>query len=240
MIRLVKAAAIAALCIGYTLSTAARADEESVRKGFAEKFPKAPIQSVTKIPNVDLYEVVVGTDVYYTDGLVQYLVEGSLIDLKTEQNLTAERVRELKETPIAWKDLPLDLAFKKVKGKGERKMAVFSDPDCPFCKRLEGNIKDLDNVTIYTFLFPLTDLHPQAKEKSKNIWCAADRQKAWDEFMLKGVQAAKKDCDHPIDKVLAFAQKNNINSTPTIVFASGKRINGAYPKDAIEEQLSAK
>lgn len=240
MTRLMKCAMIAMVCAGYALGGVVRADEDSVRKDFSARFPKAPVQSVTKIPNIDLYEVVVGTDVYYTDDKVQYLFEGSLIDLKTEQNLTQDRVRELKETPIAWKDLPLELAFKKVKGKGERKMAVFSDPDCPFCKRLETNIKDLDNVTIYTFLFPLTDIHPQAKEKSKNIWCAADRQKAWDEFMLKGVQPSKKDCDHPVDKVLAFAQKNNINSTPTIVFASGKRINGAYPKDAIEEHLGDK
>lgn len=240
MTRLSKGAWVAALFFSYGMTNLALADEDSVRKGFAAKFPKAPIQSVSKIPNIDLYEVVVGTDIYYTDDKVQYLVEGSLIDLKTEQNLTAERVRGLKETPVDWSSLPLDMAFKKVKGKGERKMAVFSDPDCPYCKRLETNMKDLDNVTIYTFLFPLIEIHPQAKEKSKNIWCAQDRQKAWDDFMIKGVQPPKKDCDHPVDKVLAFAQKNNINSTPTIIFATGKRINGAYPKDAIEEQLSAK
>jgi len=238
MTKLFKHAALVALVAG--LSQVACADEATVRKGFSAKFPKAQVKSVTKVPEVDLYEVVVGTDVYYVDGTLKYLVEGNLIDLKTEENITAERVRALKETPIAWNDLPLDLAFKKVKGKGERKIAVFSDPDCPYCKRLENNIKDLENVTIYTFLFPLTDIHPQAKEKSKNVWCAADRQKAWDELMLKGVQPARKDCDHPVDKILAFTQKNNINSTPTMVMASGKRVNGAYPKEAIEEMLSEK
>ena len=231
--------------MGTVLSMAlfgmAQADEESVRKGFTAKFPKAPVQSVTKIPNIDLYEVIIGTDVYYTDDKVQYLVEGSLIDLKTEQNLTAERQRELKETPISWNDLPLDLAFKKVKGKGERKVAVFSDPDCPFCKRLENTLKDVDNVTIYTFLFPLVGLHPQAVERSRAIWCSPDRNKAWDEYMLKGLQpSAPKDCENPVDKVLAYGQKKNINSTPTMVFASGKRLNGAYPREAIEQNLSGK
>ena len=231
--------------MGTVLSVAllgmAQADEESVRKGFTAKFPKAPVQSVTKIPNIDLYEVIIGTDVYYTDDKVQYLVEGSLIDLKTEQNLTAERQRELKETPISWNDLPLDLAFKKVKGKGERKVAVFSDPDCPFCKRLENTLKDVDNVTIYTFLFPLVGLHPQAVERSRAIWCSPDRNKAWDEYMLKGLQpSAPKDCENPVDKVLAYGQKKNINSTPTMVFASGKRLNGAYPREDIERNLSGK
>ena len=163
----------------------------------------------------------------------------STTPMKTEQNLTAERLRELKETPIAWGDLPLDLAFKKVKGKGERKVAVFSDPDCPFCKRLENALKDVDNVAIYTFLLPLVELHPNAMEKAKSIWCSADRSKAWDEYMLKGVPPARKECDNPVDKVLAYGQKKNINSTPTLVFATGKRMNGAYPREAIEEQLSS-
>jgi len=230
---------LAVLAISLLFGNIARADEDSVRKGFAAKFPKAPIQSVSKIPNVDLYEVVVGTDVYYTDGKVQYLVEGSLIDLKNEQNLTAERQRELKEKPLAWSELPLDLAFKKVKGKGERKMAVFSDPDCPFCKRLETSLKDVDNVTIYTFLFPLVELHPQATDRARAIWCSADRIKAWDDYMLKGVQpSARKDCDNPVDKVLTYAQSKNINSTPTLVFETGKRLNGAYPKEAIEQNLN--
>ncbi len=229
-------AALFVTCMGVGV---AQANEDEVKKGFSAKFPKAPVQSVTKIPNIDLYEVIVGTDVYYTDSKLQYLVEGSLIDLKTQENLTAERQRELKETPIAWGDLPLDLAFKKVKGKGERKIAVFSDPDCPYCKRLETSLKDVDNITIYTFLFPLADLHPQAVEKSKSIWCSTDRNKAWDDYMLKGVQpSARKDCDHPVDKVLAYAKKKNISSTPTLVFATGKRLNGAYPREAIEEQLN--
>ncbi|MSQ59542.1 MAG: DsbC family protein [Betaproteobacteria bacterium] len=232
---------LAAAVLGISMLGLAHADEESVRKGFTAKFPKAHVQSVTKIPNIDLYEVIIGTDVYYTDDNVQYLVEGSLTDLKTEKNLTAERQRELKETPIAWKDLPLDLAIKKVKGKGERKVAVFSDPDCPFCKRLENTLKDVDNVTIYTFLFPLADLHPQAVDRSRAIWCSPDRIKAWDDYMLNGMQPGKhKDCDSPVEKVLAYGQKKNINSTPTLVFASGKRVNGAYPRDAIEQNLNGK
>lgn len=217
----------------------AHADEEEVKNGFIAKFPKAKVRSVTKIPNIDLYEIIVGTDVYYVDGKVKYLFEGSLVDADTKQDLTAERTRELKETPIAWSDLPLDLAFKKVKGKGERSIAVFSDPDCPYCKRLENSLKDVDNVTIYTFLFPLAEIHPQATDKAKSIWCSPNRTKAWDDYMLKGVApTARKDCEHPVDKVLAYAQKNNINSTPTLVFASGKRLNGAYPKEAIEDQLN--
>ncbi|MFN0317212.1 MAG: DsbC family protein [Burkholderiales bacterium] len=232
---------LAGAVLGLAVLGLAHADEDSVKKGFTAKFPKAPVQSVTKIPNIDLYEVIIGTDVYYTDDKVQYLFEGSLINLKTEQNLTAERQRELKETPIAWNDLPLDLALKKVKGKGERKVAVFSDPDCPFCKRLENTLKDVDNVTIYTFLFPLADLHPQAVGRSRAIWCSPDRVKAWDDYMLNGLQpSGKKDCDNPVDKVLAYGQKKNINSTPTLVFASGKRVNGAYPRDAIEQNLNGK
>lgn len=233
--RLLTLAAAAVLLAGQT----AGADEASLRKAFAAKFPKAEVQSVTKLPYLGLYEIVVEGEVLYADENFEYLIDGSIISTKTMSNLTEQKKRKLSAIPFS--ELPLELAFKKVKGTGERKMAVFSDPDCPFCKRVEGDLAKLDNVTIYMFLYPIESLHPNAPEVSRRIWCSPDKVKAWDDYMLRGVApGADGACQNPVDKIVEYGRKKGINGTPTLVFESGARVPGAISSAQIENYLSKK
>jgi thiol:disulfide interchange protein DsbC len=226
---------VAALLLGGI----ACAQEDNVRKGFAAKFPNVAIQSITKLPDLNLYEVVAEGDIYYVDEKVDYVIDGEIISTKTMTNLTKQRKQKLSAIPF--NDLPLDLAFKKVKGKGERKLAVFSDPDCPFCKRVEGDLAKLDNVTIYMFLYPIESLHPGAPEVAKRIWCSPDKIKAWDEYMTSRVRpTAAPTCDNPVDKIVDYGRKKNINGTPTLIFANGDRVPGAISAAQIETLLDGK
>jgi thiol:disulfide interchange protein DsbC len=221
-------------------STLVSADEASIRKAAQAKFPRANVQAVTKMPFMGLYELIVNGEVVYSDENFDYIIyEGNIIDVKNDRNFTEERKRKLAMIPF--EDLPLDLAFKKVKGKGERKMAVFTDPDCPFCKRIEGDLAKVDNVTIYMFLFPIDSLHPKATERAKRIWCSPDRAKAWDDYMQKGINpTAAPSCDNPVDKLVQFGTQRGINATPTLVFANGDRVPGAISSSQIEKLLSGK
>jgi thiol:disulfide interchange protein DsbC len=233
--RLLTLAAAAVLLAGQT----AGADEASLQKAFAAKFPKAEVQSVTKLPFLDLYEIVVEGEVLYTDENFEYLIDGNIIATKTMSNLTEQKKRKLSAIPFS--DLPLEYAFKKVKGTGERKMAVFSDPDCPFCKRVEGDLAKLDNVTIYMFLYPIESLHPNAPDVSKRIWCSPDKNKAWDDYLLRGIApTADTKCQNPVDKIVEYGRKKGINGTPTLVFESGARVPGAISAAQIENYLSKK
>jgi len=232
--RLITLTAAACLLAG---STVAGADEAALRKAFSTKFPKAQVQSVTKMPFLNLYEIVVEGEVLYADEKFEYLLDGSVISTKNMTNLTEQRKRKL--SAIAFDELPLDLAFKKVKGNGERKLAVFSDPDCPFCRRVENDLAKLDNVTIYMFLYPIESLHPNAPAVSKRIWCSADKIKAWDDYMLRGTQPGSNgDCANPVDKIVEFGRKKGINGTPTLIFPSGERVPGAIPAAQIENYLN--
>ena len=180
------------------------ADEAAIRKAAQAKFPRANVQTVTKLPFLGLYEVIISGEMVYSDENFDYIIyEGNIIDTKTDRNFTEERKRKLAMIPF--EELPLDLAIKKVKGKGERKMAVFTDPDCPFCKRIEQDLAKVDNVTIYMFLYPIDSLHPKATERSKRIWCSPDKLKAWDDYMQKGVApSAAPTCDNPVAKLVEF------------------------------------
>ena len=181
----------------------ATAPELAAVKALIEaKFPGAAVTNVARSPYFGLYEAQFDDRMIYTDAKVSYVVVGAIFDADTKQNLTDARLRQLNR--VAWDQLPLDLAIKKVKGNGERKLAIFSDADCPYCKRLESEMKTLDNVTIYTFLFPIAQLHPDAARKSALIWCAPDRSKAWDEFFASGkLPNNKGDCATPLAKTAA-------------------------------------
>ncbi len=232
--RLISLAAAALLLASSSL---AGANENAVRKAFQTKFPKAQIQSVTKLPYLNLYEIVVEGEVLYADEKFEYLIDGNVISTKNMTNLTEARKRKLSAIPFD--ELPLDLAFKKVKGNGERKLAVFSDPDCPFCKRVENDLAKLDNVTIYMFLYPIESLHPNAPDVSKRIWCSPDKVKAWDEYMKnKTMPTATGDCANPVDKIVEYGRKKGINATPTLVLPSGERVPGAVSAAQIESYLS--
>jgi thiol:disulfide interchange protein DsbC len=220
-------------------SSAVSADEAAIRKAAQAKFPRANIQSITKLPYMGLYELIVNGEIVYSDENFNYIIyEGNIIDVKNDRNFTEERKRKLAMIPFD--ELPLDLAFKRVKGKGERKMAIFTDPDCPFCKRIEGDLAKVDNVTMYMFLFPIDSLHPNATDKAKRIWCSPDRAKAWDDYMQKGITpTAAPTCDNPVDKLVQFGSQRGINATPTLVFANGERVPGAISASQIEKLLSA-
>lgn len=220
-------------------STIAIADEASVKKAVEAAYPKFKVEKVTKTPYAGLYEVFMGGQIIYTDEKLTFLIaEGRLVDPKTKKDITGERLEEL--TKIDFASLPLEQAIKVVKGNGSRKLVVFSDVDCPYCKRLERNeIANITDVTVYTFLYPIEQLHPDAANKSKLIWCAKDRVKAWDNWILRDqLPSTAATCDVPIEKVGQLAKKIGVSSTPTLIFADGKRMLGAQPYKEIERMLT--
>ena len=220
------------------LAGAAAADEASVRKAVQEKFPDAKIESVTKTPYFGLYEVYLAGELLYTDENVTYFFIGNVLDAKNFRNLSEERKRKL--SAIKFDTLPLDMAIKIVKGNGKRKVAIFSDPYCPFCQRLEHDMVNVTDVTIYTFLYPIESLHPGATEKAKAIWCSTDRVKAWNDFMLnRSGPDAKSSCDTPVDKIVQYGQNKGFNGTPTLIFADGEVIPGAVSAAQMERMLNS-
>ncbi len=209
----------------------------AVKKLLEQKFPGATVSNVGKSGYFGLYEAQFDGQLVYTDPKVTYVIVGSIYDANTKQNLTEDRLRKLNR--IAWDSLPFNLAFKRVKGNGARKLVIFSDADCPFCARLEKELRDVDNVTIYTFLYPIDQLHPDAARKSKIIWCSPDRVRAWDEFFATGkLPANKGDCDTPLAATHELGQKLRVNATPTLVFADGSIVPGALPKERLEAEFA--
>lgn len=214
----------------------ADADGTSIKKLLEDKFPGATIGNIARSPYAGLYEVQFDDQLVYTDPKVSYVFVGSIFEADSKRNLTEEKLRKL--TRIAWDSLPFDLAMKKVKGNGERKLVVFADADCPFCARLENELRNIDNVTIYTFVYPIDQLHPDAARKTRLIWCAPDRQAAWDAwFASKALPDNQGECETPLAKTAELGQKLHINATPTLVFADGSIIPGALPAQRLEAEL---
>lgn len=212
--------------------------EASIKKALEPHLGGAKIESVKETPYGGLYEVRVAGDILYTDKKGEFLVIGQVYDVKSSRNLTRERLDDINK--IKFSDLPLEMALKQVKGNGKRVIAVFEDPNCGYCKRLrQTTLKDIDNVTIYTFMYNI--LSQDSFAKSKNIWCAPDRNKAWDDWMIGGKvpPAAPAACESPNDKVLALGQKLRITGTPAIFFADGTRIPGAVDLKALEAKFDA-
>jgi thiol:disulfide interchange protein DsbC len=222
---------------GKAADATASVEAAKVRKLLEEKFPGAQLGYVGKSGYLGLYEAQLDGQMIYTDTKVAYVLVGSVYDATTKQNLSEERLRKL--TRVAFDSLPLELAMKKVKGNGTRKLAIFSDADCPFCARLENELKGVDDVTIYTFLYPIDQLHPDAARKSKIIWCSPDRIKAWDEFFASGkLPDNKGDCETPLPATQALGHKMRVSATPTLVFADGSVVPGALPKQRIEAEMT--
>lgn len=219
------------------LSSTAFADEASLKKAVQATFPGEKIESLKKTPYLGLYEVVVGGELFYTDDKLSYLFFGHVVDPQTKQSLTSERLQQIKDARrIDIGSLPLELAIKEVKGNGKRKLVVFSDPNCPYCKRLEKELGNVSDVTVYTLLYPVLN---GSVPTATSIWCSPDRLKAWENFMLKGIAPTGKDCDAPIDKLLQAGQKNGISGTPTLIFANGSVAPGMIPAETIEKRLNA-
>ena len=232
---------LAALAFGSTLAaTFAHAGEAEIRKNLAARIPQfAKIDEVTKSPMPGLYEVRInGFEIFYTDADGNYLLQGNLIDVKARKNLTESRVEKLSE--VAFDKLPLNDAFKLVRGNGKRKLAVFEDPNCGYCKHFERDMKNVDNVTVYLFLYPV--LGPDSTAKSKNIWCTKDKAKTWNDWMTSEVKPpeAPANCDTAaLERNVAFGRKYNITGTPTLIFADGSRAPGAIPAAQVEKHLAA-
>lgn len=231
---------LAALLL-LSLSTAALADEASVKKALEGKLEGIKIESVRKTPFKGLYEVLAEDKLLYVDEKGEYIFLGRLLDARGKElkDLTAQRASELeKKRRIDFASLPLDAAIKFVKGNGKRTLAVFSDPDCPFCKRFEQELEKVSDVTVYLFLYPIPSLHPQAADRAKAVWCAGDRAKAWSDLMLKNVEPAARNCDAPLEKIAALGQKYRIQGTPTLVFADGRVIPGMIPAQRLEAEFN--
>ncbi|MEO7320798.1 MAG: DsbC family protein [Nitrosospira sp.] len=211
------------------------ADESSLKKTLITSFPGEKIESVKKTPYLGLYEVVVGGELFYTDEKATYFFFGHVVDPQTKQSLTSERLQQIKDTRrISIDSLPLELAIKAVKGNGKRKLAVFSDPNCGYCKRLEKELAKVTDVTIYTLLYPVLN---GSVEVATAIWCSADRLKAWNDFMLKDTPSTGKGCETPIETLLQTGQKQGVNGTPTLIFADGSVVPGMITADVIEKKL---
>jgi len=206
------------LCIGLAASLSVMAQEATIRKNLAERLPQlGKIDEVNKTPMSGLFEVRMGTDVLYTDAEGNFLIQGSLIDTKQQRNLTEERVEKL--LAVDFSTLPVKDAFTIVRGNGKRKVAVFEDPNCGYCKRFERDLQKVDNVTIYMFLYPI--LSSDSTDKSRNIWCAKDRGKAWQDWMVRDVAAPSATCDTgALVRNLEFGKKHKITGTPTLIFAA--------------------
>jgi thiol:disulfide interchange protein DsbC len=233
-----KIAALMALGMMASCVGAENTVEANIRKNIEPRLGGAKIESISETPYSGLYELRVGGDILYTDKKAEYLFIGQVYEAKTSKNLTRARIDDLNK--IKFSDLPLNLALKQVKGDGKRVIAVFEDPNCGYCKRLrQTTLKDLNNVTIYTFMYNI--LNEDSFVKSKNIWCAPNRVKAWDDWMINGKVpvATPASCESPNDKVVALGQKLNITGTPAIFFTDGTRIPGAVDLATLEAKLQS-
>ncbi len=213
----------------------AYASEADIQEALQKKLPQlGQLRQVSKSPVPGLYEVVTQDHLFYTDENAQYLIDGAMFDLKTMRNLTEARSRQL--FAIDFNSLPLNLAMKKVKGKGTRKLAIFSDPNCGFCKKLEHELLKVDDVTLYYFLYPIFQ---GSAEKVAAVWCSKNQAKAWDDLMQKDIMPPAGKCSTPTDKVIALGRQLKVNGTPALIFSDGT-INPGYMRAAeLDKALNA-
>ena len=225
----------AALALAASLAFPAHAQQEDRIKAQLKKLvPEAPVDTVRKAGYGNLYEVVAGGEIYYTDESATFLIAGSILDIKTKMNVTEARLRQI--NAIKWSDLPLDQAVKITRGNGTRKIAIFEDPNCGYCKRFERDLIGVSDITVYVFLYPI--LSSDSVEKSKAVWCAADKGKMWLDHMTRDAAiTGDTKCATPIDKVLALGKEKRLSGTPTIIFENGDRVPGAMSIADFEKKL---
>ena len=228
--------AAAALCAA---AFTAGADEAAVRRLLQDKLRNGGIlESMQKLPSAGLYEVAIrspeGVLIYYVDEGASVIIVGDVFEAKTGRNLTEERQQKL--DAVRWESLPFEWALTTTRGTGRRKIAVFSDPNCPYCKRLEKDLARLDDITVHIFLYPV--IKPESVAQTKSVWCSKDRARAWNALMLRDIQpAAKPDCDTPVESLVALGRKLGANSTPTWFLETGERHSGALPVDELRDLL---
>jgi thiol:disulfide interchange protein DsbC len=208
-----------------------------IKATLRERIPDLRVDQIHKSPMAGLYEVNTGQELVYTNDAATLIFVGRIVDTKTREDLTAQRWNDL--NAIDFSSLPFDLALKTVKGDGSRKLAVFADPLCPYCRQLEQEMQGLNNVTVYTFLFPLESIHPGSTVKATQIWCSKDRNAAWSKWMLKNADPGNPHCDGaPVAKLQTLGEKLRIDSTPTLFASDGRRIRGAIRHDDLEHVLA--
>ena len=212
------------------LAGPAGANEAAIRKALEPKISGARIEGVQPGPVQGLWEVRLrtpsGVQVLYTDPSGNYLIEGNIHDVRSDRNLTEERLRRL--NAIKFESLPLDQAVKIQRGNGRRTLVMFSDPYCPYCQQFEKTLQTVDDITVYVFMYPV--IRPQNAEHSKAVWCSQDRARAWlDLALLHKQPAASAGCDNPVDKNLGLGRSLGVNSTPTLIFANGEKVAGGLP-----------
>jgi thiol:disulfide interchange protein DsbC len=235
--RLLAAATLALACAGVVL---AQVNEAQLRKTLAERIPSLPkIDEISKSPIPGLLEIRIGTDIYYADEKGDYIVQGSIIDTRTRSNVTEARIDKL--TAVDFASLPIKDAVVFKQGTGARKMAIFADPNCGYCKRFERDMLNVKDVTIYTFIYPI--LGPDSTAKSRDIWCSKDAAKAWRGWMIDNTTPPKAmgQCDTAaIDRVVEFGKKHRVQGTPALFFEDGTRKPGALSAADVEKLLAAR
>ena len=229
-----------AITATIAFSMAASADEQTIRQVFKTKLPGAQVISIEKLRYADLYEVAVqgneGYRVFYTDALGQIMLIGTLVETRTDRNLTEERLRKL--SAIDWNQLPFQWAVTDRRGDGRRQIAIFSDPNCPYCQKFEKDLATLDNVTVHIFMWPV--IKPESVRQTKSVWCSKDRAKVWNDLMLKRVEpTAPTDCENPIEELVALGRRLGATSTPTWFLPNGERYVGALPLSQVVPLLDA-
>jgi thiol:disulfide interchange protein DsbC len=232
---LLRVAAMCALCL---LSLPALADEAQIRRALGAELGSNAVEAVSPGPMPGIWEVLVrtrdGKQVVYTDATGSYLIQGSIYDVRNGRDLTEERMRKL--TAIKFESLPLDQAVKVKRGDGRRTLVMFSDPYCPYCQKFEQALQQIDDITVYVFMYPV--IRPQAADHSRAVWCSPDRAKAWLELALDHKRpAASPDCDNPVEKNLQLGRALRVNSTPTLILANGERVSGGMSAKALQDVL---
>jgi thiol:disulfide interchange protein DsbC len=223
--------ALSLAAAALSLTAAAQTPAPDLQAKLMQLYPKTNFTSVSTTPVAGVYEVVMGKTVSYVDATGRYFLFGNMFDMATRTDMTAPRIAEASRVDVS--RLPALDAIRIVKGNGRRTLYVFSDPDCPACRSLEPTLDKLNDVTIHVYPFPLTSIHPNAARKATSIWCSPDKARAWTDWMISGKQPVPSECESPVSRNIALAQQLDINATPTLISADGRKQAGALGEAAL-------
>ena len=227
---------LVALALAFVAGTAV-ANEAHIRKVLEAKLGGAKIEGVQPGP-LGLFEVRFrsssGVRILYTDATATHIFVGKIYETQSDRDVTEERLRKL--NAVKFESLPLDQAVKIQRGNGKRVLAMFSDPYCPACKHFEQTLQQMNDITVYVFMFPV--IRPELADHSKAVWCAPDRAKAWLDVALHGRPiTSKPTCSTPVEKNIELGRSLGVNSTPTLIFADGERVTGGLRVADLSELL---